>query len=348
MPASTLTVDLNALTQNWHALDAKSSAGVETAAVVKADAYGLGTPDVCQALSRAGVGSFFTALTQEAVKVRHATGQGPDIYSFSGYSASIAANLKNHNLIPVLSAPEHIRDFFSATTDGAFAIQLDSGMNRMGLEPAEFAALKDQIIRRKPSLILSHLACADDPKHPQNRQQLSCFRAMTDGLNIRRSFAATGGTLLGSDYHFDMCRTGIGMYGGLPFAQAKPVATVTIPVLQIRDVAVGETVGYSATWVAKRPSRIATIAAGYADGLIRAMGAGGVNLWADKTPCPIVGRISMDLITVDITDLDNIPSSLEILNNQQTVDQLADAAGTIGYEILTSLGGRYKRVYIGG
>jgi len=348
MPASTLTVDLNALTQNWQALDAKSSVNVETAAVVKADAYGLGTEKTCQALARTGVRSFFTALTQEAKKVRQAVGQTADIYSFSGYSAPIAKDLKEQNLIPILSAPEHVRDFLSATTDSPFAVQLDSGMNRMGLEPAEFAALKDHIIRRKPKLILSHLACADEPSHPQNAQQLHCFHQMTDGLNIRRSFAATGGTLLGADYHFDLCRTGIGMYGGMPFAQAKPVVTVTIPVLQTRGVVVGETVGYSATWVAKRPTRIATIAAGYADGLIRAMGSGNVNLWADGTPCPIVGRISMDLITVDITDLDHTPTSLEIMNKHQTADQLAAAASTIGYEILTSLGGRYKRVYIGG
>ena len=345
MPASTLTVNLNALTGNWRALDAKSDTAVETAAVVKAHAYGLGTAGVCQALARAGVHSFFTALTQEAATVRKVVGQEADVYSFSGYSAVTAPDLKAHNLIPVLSAPEHVRDFFSTTTDTPFAVQLDTGMNRMGLEPHEFAALKDQITRRKPKLILSHLACADEPAHPQNQQQLNCFRALTDGLNIRRSFAATGGTLLGPEYHSDLVRTGIGMYGGQPFEQARPVATVSIPVLQIRDVAPGESVGYSATWIAKRPTRLATIAAGYADGLIRAMGSGGVNLWAGETPCPIVGRISMDLITVDITDLGRNPNSLEILNDRQTVDDLAQAAGTIGYEILTSLGGRYKRVY---
>ena len=348
MPASTLTIDLNALTGNWRALDALSAASTETAAVVKADAYGLGVAGTCPALHRAGVSSFFTALTQEAVAVRQAIGQDADIYSFSGYSARTAADLKQHNLIPVLSAPEHVQDFLEAGSPQPFAVQLDTGMNRMGLEPAEFAALKERILGAKPALILSHLACADEPDHPQNTAQLRAFKGMTDGLGLRRSLAATGGTLLGPEYQFDLCRTGIGMYGGAPFAAASPVVTVSIPVLQIRDVAVGESVGYGAAWVAKRPTKLATIAAGYADGLIRAMCFGDVSLFSKGTACPMIGRVSMDLITVDITDLDHRPEALEILNATQTVDKLADQAGTIGYEMLTSLGGRYNRVYVGG
>ncbi len=348
MPASTLKINLDALTGNWRALDALSAATTQTAAVVKADAYGLGVAGTCPALHRAGVRSFFTALTQEAVAVRQAVGQQADIYSFSGYSAITAAELKTHNLIPVLSAPEHVQDFLAAGSPLPFAVQLDTGMNRMGLEPAEFAALKDQILAAKPALILSHLACADEPAHSQNAAQLRAFRGMTDALGLRRSLAATGGTLLGPEYQFDLCRTGIGMYGGAPFNTAQPVVTVTIPVLQIRDLAVGETVGYGAAWVAKRPTRLATIAAGYADGLIRAMCFGKVSLYSKGQACPMVGRVSMDLITVDITDLDHRPEALEILNTTQTVDILAEQAGTIGYEILTSLGGRYNRVYVGG
>jgi alanine racemase len=349
MPASTLTIDLNALTGNWRALDALSATGTETAAVVKADAYGLGVAGTCPALHRAGVRSFFTALTQEAVSVRQAVGQDADIYSFSGYSPTTATDLKQHNLIPVLSAPEHVQDFLDAGSPQPFAVQLDTGMNRMGLEPAEFAALKDRILAAKPALILSHLACADEPEHPQNAAQLRAFKGMTDDLvGLRRSLAATGGTILGPEYQFDLCRTGIGIYGGAPFEAASPVVTVSIPVLQIRDVAVGESVGYGAAWVAERPTKLATIAAGYADGLIRAMCFGNVSLFANGSACPLVGRVSMDLITVDITDLDHRPEALEILNATQTVDILANQAGTIGYEILTSLGGRYNRVYVDG
>lgn len=348
MPASTLTIDLDALTGNWRALDALCGAKTETAAVVKADAYGLGVAGTCPALHRAGVRSFFTALTAEAVSVRQTVGQDADIYCFSGFSTATAHDLETRNLIPVLSAPEHVQDFLAAGCPLPFAVQLDTGMNRMGLEPAEFASLKEQILAAKPVLILSHLACADEPEHPQNASQLRAFRGMTDGLGLRRSLAATGGTLLGPDYQFDLCRTGIGIYGGAPFSDAQPVVTVSIPVLQIRDVAAGETVGYGAAWTARRPTRLATIAAGYADGLIRAMGFGMVSLFSRGQPCPMVGRVSMDLITVDITDLDHRPEALEILNEQQTVDKLADQAGTIGYEILTSLGGRYRRVYKGG
>lgn len=348
MPASTLTIDLDALTANWRALNTLSAEKTETAAVVKADAYGLGVAGTCPALYQSGVRSFFTALTQEAVDVRQAIGQQADIYSFSGYSSVTASDLKTHNLIPVLSAPEHVQDFLAAGSPQSFAVQLDTGMNRMGLEPADFSALKGQILAAKPALILSHLACADEPEHPQNRAQLRAFRGMTDGLGLRRSLAATGGTLLGPDYQFDLCRTGIGMYGGAPFTDASPVVAVSIPVLQIRDVSPGESVGYGASWIAKRPTKLATVAAGYADGLIRAMCFGKVSLFSKGQTCPMVGRVSMDLITVDITDLDHLPETLEILNTTQTVDILAAQAGTIGYEILTSLGRRYNRVYVGG
>ena len=163
---------------------------------------------------------------------------------------------------------------------------------------------------------------------------------------MRRSLAATGGTLLGADYHFDLSRPGIGLYGGAPFGGARAVVRLQIPVIQTRIVLAGETVGYGAHWIAKRNSRVATIAAGYADGLIRAMGNGIVYLYSDGVPCPIIGRVSMDLITVDVTDVDTLPDQLELLNDVQTVDDLADAASTIGYEILTSLGARYTREYL--
>jgi alanine racemase len=230
--------------------------------------------------------------------------------------------------------------------DLPFGIQLDSGMNRLGMEPHEFYPMRDKAANA--SLIISHLACADTPDHAQNQSQLEQFAAMTRGMSVRKSLAATGGTLMGADYHFDLCRPGVGLYGGEPFSNAKPVVTVSIPVIQTREVAVGETVGYAAGWTAKRPSKVATLAAGYADGLIRAMGNSEVLLWAGNTACPVIGRVSMDLLTVDVTDLPAVPKHMDILNAHQTVDKLADSAGTIGYEILTSLGARYKRDYIGG
>lgn len=345
MAVATLTIDLNAIADNWRALDAMSAANVETAAVVKADGYGLDAGRVSRALSKAGVKTFFVAVAEEGIAVRQAIGHDAEIYVFSGCCAGDAPILKSHKLIPLLNSPEQIKDFLPSSAP--FGIQLDSGMNRLGMESAEFAALKDQITHATPQLIMSHLACADDPTHPQNAAQLATFRAMTTGLNTRRSLAATGGIMRGADYHFDLNRPGVGLYGGAPFTNASPAVRLSIPVIQTRDVARGETVGYGAKWQAQRPTKVATVASGYADGLIRAMGNGSLHLYAGHTPCPLIGRVSMDLITVDVTDLETVPDRLDLLNPIQTIEHLANAAGTIGYEILTSLGARYNRVYKG-
>jgi alanine racemase len=168
---------------------------------------------------------------------------------------------------------------------------------------------------------------------------------MTDGTGVPRSFAATGGILLGTRYHFDLTRPGVGLYGGLPFDRSHRVVTLSLPVIQTREVTIGEPVGYSNTWHADRPTMIATVSGGYADGILRSL-SGKAMLWDGDTPCPAVGRVSMDLITVDIGHLPQIPRSLDILGPHQTVDQLATIGGTIGYEILTSLGHRYTRRYV--
>jgi alanine racemase len=161
---------------------------------------------------------------------------------------------------------------------------------------------------------------------------------------VPRSLAATGGALMGPEFHFDMTRPGVGLYGGFPFVDAEPVVTLDLPVIQVRDVQQGETVGYANGWTAPRDARIATVSGGYADGLIRAMGSH-ATLYAGEVPCPVVGRVSMDLITADVTDLGGDPSHLQLLGRHQSVDTVADAAGTIGYEILTQLGLRYERVF---
>jgi alanine racemase len=177
-----------------------------------------------------------------------------------------------------------------------------------------------------------------------NEAQLHEFHRMTDGTGLPRSLAATGGVLLGSRWHFDLTRPGVGLYGGQPFAAAQPVVTLSLPIIQTREVAVGEAVGYGVSWTATRPSVIATVAAGYSDGLPRTL-SNRALLWDGDTPCPLVGRVSMDLITVDITDLPEVPRSLDIIGPHQGVDDLADLAGTIGYELLTALGPRYLRRY---
>ncbi len=342
-----LTIDLDAIAANWRALDALSGAGVETAAVVKADAYGLGGARVGRALAAAGARSFFVALAEEGAALRAALGPGPDIHVFDGLMGGDEALCREHNLIPCLSSPVQVVCFLEKCRDLACALQLDSGMNRLGLEPSELEALAPLLPRLKLRLALSHLACADDPAHPQNAAQRAAFVAACVRLPAaRRSLAATGGVLLGSEFHFDLTRPGVGLYGGAPFAGARPVVTLALPVVQVREVATGESVGYGAAWTAARPSRIATLSAGYADGLLRALGGGGVRLYAGDAACPLIGRVSMDLITADVTDLAEVPETMEILNDRQGVDHLAAAAGTIGYEILTSLGARYERAYL--
>lgn len=335
-----LTIDLTAIAQNWRALD-RLSVG-ETGAVIKADAYGLGIAQVTSTLLAAGARTFFVALAEEGVALRDAIGPQPRIFVFSGYMNGDAEAVVSANLIPLLNSAEQVVRFMDEQSGRPYGLQIDTGMNRLGMEADELAELR----HLEPQLVMSHLACADEPTHPQNAAQLAAFQAM-NRFNAPTSIAATGGILLGADYHMNLTRPGIGLYGGLPFADAKPVVTLSLPIIQTRIVKVGESVGYGASWIAARPSKIATVAAGYADGLIRAMG-GKATLYVGNTPCPMVGRVSMDLITVDVTDLGEIPESLDILNATQTIDVLADAAQTIGYEILTGLGGRYKRRYIGG
>lgn len=343
MSTGHLTIDLSAVIANWKALDQISTS--ETAAVVKANGYGLGSRRVARALARAGARKFFVATAEEAANVRNVLGDEHEIYIFAGHMSGDTDMISDLGLIPLLNSLDQMVMHLEALPNHPFGVQLDTDMNRLGMEPAEWGAVRDMALSQNPKLIMSHLACADEPDHTQNAMQLTSFRSMTDGVSVPRSLAATGGILLGSDYHFDLTRPGVGLYGGAPFANAKPVVQLDIPVIQVRDVAVGEAVGYGASWVAERPSKIATISAGYADGLIRAM-SGQATLWHEGIPCPLAGRVSMDLLTVDVTDLPIPPRYLSILCPEQSVDDLAAVAGTIGYEILTSLGGRYSRRFI--
>lgn len=345
MGTARLTIDLDAIAANWR--DLARRAGTATAATVKADAYGLGAARVAPALARAGARQFFVALAEEGAALRRTLGPGPEIMVFSGHMPGDAPLIRDHDLTPVLNSPEQVIRHLESLPGAAFGIQLDSGMNRLGMEPDDWAAIREPVLETGPTLILSHLACSDDPSHPMNARQLRSFLGMTQGCDCPRSLAATGGILLGPDYALELTRPGIGLYGGAPFDAAHPVVRLDLPVIQTRTVELGESVGYSATWTAARPTRVATVAAGYADGLIRSLSGRGA-LWAGDVPCPILGRVSMDLIGVDVSALDTVPGMLAILGPQQGIDALADQAGTIGYEILTSLGGRYSRQYLGG
>ena len=344
MATGTLTIDLDAIAANWRALDRLSGSGVQTAAVVKADAYGLGVTRVTRALANAGARRFFVAEAEEGALVRQALGPGPQILVLSGHMSGDTEMIHDLDLTPMLNSLEKITRHLEALPGHAFGVQLDTGMNRLGVEMLEWQAVAPILVEAGPELLLSHLACADDPDHPLNAAQLKAFHDMTDGTGLPRSLAATGGILLGPRYHFDLTRPGVGLYGGLPFEAALPTLTLSLPVVQTREVAPGEAVGYGCAWVAERPSIIATVAGGYADGLPRTL-SGKARLWDGDTPCPLVGRVSMDLVTVDITDLAELPRSLDILGPNQGIDALAADAGTIGYELLTGLGPRYTRRY---
>ncbi len=347
MSTATLSVDLDAIAANWRALDKASASGVQTAAVVKADAYGLGVARVARALAQAGARRFFVAATEEGATLRQSLGPGPQICVLSGHMPGDTDMIGDLDLTPMLNSLDQITRHLEALPGQAFGVQLDTGMNRLGMEEAEWDAIAPFVLEAGPELLMSHLACADDPDHAMNEMQLANFLAMTNGTGVPRSLSATGGILLGPSYHFDLTRPGIGLYGGMPYEAARPVVTLSLPVIQTREVAVGEYVGYSCAWRAERPSIIATVAVGYADGMRRALSNNAV-LWDGDIACPLVGRVSMDMITVDISHLETIPRSLDILGPHQGIDALAACAGTIGYDILTGLTARPQRRYLEG
>ena len=347
MSTAALTIDLTAIAANWLALDRLSLGTVQTAAVIKADGYGLGSGRVAGALATVGARRFFVAVAEEGAAARAALGPGPQINVLAGHMDGDAGLIRDLDLTPMLNSTQQITRHLEALPDHPFGLQLDTGMHRLGLQPAEWQAIAPHVLPADPQLLMSHLACADDPDHALNAAQLANFHAMTDGIEVPRSLAATGGILLGLPFHFDLTRPGVGLFGGQPFVAAAPVVTLSLPVIQTREVATGGTVGYSCAWTARRSSTIATLSGGYADGLLRSL-SGKAVFWHGDIPCPLVGRVSMDLITVDITHLAEVPTHLDLICPHQGVDDLADLAGTIGYEILTSLGPRYARTYKAG
>jgi alanine racemase len=358
-----LTIDLAAIVANWRTLAARA-APAECAAVVKADAYGCGIESVATALCRAGCRTFFVAQLPEARRARaclpHST-----IYVLGGLHPGAASTYESLGLRPVLSSSDELREWTGFTASGGTAeaaLHIDTGMNRLGVsldEAAAWASDKD-LQRCNVSLLLSHLAVADDPGHPLNARQIGLFRELRDFFpGIPGSLANSSGIFLGPDAHHDMVRPGAALYGVNPTPThsnpMQPVVRLEGRVLQVREVEAGEAVGYGATWIAPRPTRLAIISIGYADGFPRSAGATdfkpGADVLVAGRPCPLAGRVSMDLLAVDVTD---VPEALPrrgdfvtVLGDAIGVDELASHAGTIGYEILTRLGRRYYRNYVG-
>ncbi len=354
-----LTVDLGALARNWQRLAALAG-GAETGAAVKGDAYGIGLEPAARALARAGCRTFFVALPEEGLRLRAALPEAV-IYVLNGLAPRAAPHLAGAGLRPVLGSVAEIEDWATYRNGGGTglaAVHVDTGMNRLGLTLDEAAGLSGRTSPLGLALVMSHLACADRAAHPLNAIQLAAFQqAAALFPELPASLANSAGLHLGADYRFDLARPGIALYGGR-FSEAHPpletVARVETRVVQVRDVAAGETVGYGAMETMRRASRIAILSAGYADGYHRMAGssdgARGSSAYLRGCRAPLVGRISMDLMAVDVTDIPDAARGdyAELFGPNIPIDDVAAFAGTIGYELLTSLGHRYRRRYLGG
>jgi len=361
---SVLDIHLDRIAGNYLFLQKKLGKGVDCAAAVKADAYGLGAAPVSAALYAAGCRHFYVTTFEEGAALRQLKGLGDDarIYALHGPRGAAPADFTAHRIIPVLNSLEDIRIWSLAAKSAGSALpavlHIDTGINRLGLSRDETDALvsnRGLLEGLDVRCVMSHLACADTPAHPKNREQLDLFRMLAARLNLPAplSFANSAGIFLGSDYHFQQARPGCGLYGIRPVAgEENPmqgVITLCARVLQVRRVDRGETVGYAAGYRVATPAKLAIISAGYADGCFRSFsGAGAVFI--EGVRCPVVGRISMDVMAVDATEAhigDAFSGWAEIIGPHQTVDDVARDAGTIGYEVLTALGKRYKRNYSG-
>lgn len=362
-----LTIDLDALAANWRDLASKASrAGC--AAVVKANGYGLGAAEVSRRLAAEGCRDFFTASLDEAVIIREAL---PEVrlYCFDGFNENWTYEYRAKAVRPVLNSLRDVLAWLATNRENMHcALHFDTGMSRLGLptsEISELAGQADWLKRLSPSLLMSHFACADEPDDPMNDRQISAFeKAASLFPGVPRSLANSAGVFLGHKAHYDLLRPGISIYGGEAVNNVpnpmRPVVKLEGRILQMREANKGESVGYGAEHVLTRNSVIAVAGIGYADGYHRSASGAGVPLrragvaegargMIGKHELPILGRVSMDLIAFDATDL---PPSvratakwIEMLNETITVDDVARSAGTIGYEILTSLGARYERVY---
>ncbi|MGH6789639.1 MAG: alanine racemase [Pseudolabrys sp.] len=357
-----LTINLGAIAANWQTLSRRAMPS-ECSAVIKADAYGCGIEQVAAALAKAGCKTFFVADLAEARRVRVAV-PAAVIYVLSGLMPNTVQTYADIHARPVIGSLVELAewDAFVSTSlwRGGAALHVDTGMNRLGITPGEAAALAPRIRSENHgiTLLMSHLACSELPEHPLNDRQIKLFREVRILYRgIPASLSNSSGIFLGSAAHCDMVRPGVALYGVNPTPghsnPMRPVINLRARILQVRTIQRGETVGYDAVWTAQRTTRLAIVAVGYADGYLRAASA------SDKTPggdaivagrrCPLAGRVSMDLISIDVTDLpDGVlhrGGMATLIGDEITIDDLAAAAGTIGYEVLTSLGKRYHRVY---
>ena len=356
-----LTIDLDAIRANYRFLRERLN-GVSCAAVVKADAYGLGALKVVPALASVGCRHFFVAHLDEAIALHPIRPEKAEIVVLHGPPPGVESDFVAHRIIPVLNSLAQL-DAWTARARALgrrlpAILQVDTGMSRLGLSPRELATVVDDPGRLdgvELLYVMSHLACSEQQSHALNADQLARFKAARAMLPAApASFANSSGIFLSPDYHFDLARPGAALYGIAPVAgqpnPMRPVIRLQGKVIQLRNIDAGAVVGYGATWRAPTARRIATVSVGYADGFLRGLSNHSLAYFGD-TPLALVGIVSMDTITLDVSDVpdDQLqPGGLvELIGDRHPVDALAEEAGTIGYEILTSLGGRYFRDYLG-
>ena len=353
-----LEIDLGAIVANWRLLAAKA-APAECAAVVKANGYGLGAEPVAKASAGAGCRLFFVATLDEGVTLRGALGSDVEIAVLNGPLPGTEAAFAAEDLIPVLNEPGQVDAWrrLAEQQGGLPAIlHVDTGMSRLGLTAREFVAFADDLSRWKAirwRALMSHLSCADTPAHALNETQRHRFAAVRQRVpGVPASLAASSGIFLGPEYHADLVRPGAALYGVNPRPgrpnPLRPAVRLRAKILQIREIDRGESVGYGAAHVMEAPGRVATVAVGYADGWLRSLSRHGCGYIAG-TRVPLLGRVSMDLMTFDVSAIDpaltHPGAMIELLGDAYGVDDAAADAGTIGYEILTSLGSRFHRLY---
>lgn len=340
-----LDIDLSALVANYRRL-AGATPDAEAAAVVKCDAYGLGAAPVARALMQeTNCRSFFVAYSEEGASLRSVIGEGASIYVFNGPFVTTVETFRACTLTPVVNSLEQARLWASAAPGAPAALNIDTGMNRLGLPLRDIAAARD-IPDLNITLAMSHLACASDATNAMNERQRRDFEeAAALFPAARRSLSSSGGALFGARYGFDMVRLGVGLYGVNPHEAAvsglSPVATLTAPVIQTREIAAGETVGYGAAFKAPRRMQLATVSLGYGDGFPRSGSNAGYAI-LEGARCPIAGRVSMDLIVLDVSGAPapvETGARAEFFGNAVLIDDQAARCGTIGYELLTAVGG---------
>ncbi|MEO1785527.1 MAG: alanine racemase [Pseudomonadota bacterium] len=344
-------VHLGNIQANWRALDTVFPAA-ETGAVVKANSYGLGASEVTAALAAVGCKTFFVAYGEEGYDVRIAAGNDAAIYAFNGLSAGSEVNWGPDAVRPVLNSAEDAgRWLAEAGADAQFGLMIDTGMNRLGVRIDQIGALLQSLGDRQPALVMSHLACADEPGSPDNERQLDSFLTVAAAFpGVPASLANSAGHGLGPAYGLDLTRPGLALYGGGPAppgVSLAPGVTVEAPILSVQSVQAGERVGYGGTHVVNEPATLATVSLGYADGVPRSSSNRGF-VALDGLACPIVGRVSMDLITVDVSGSQGLAKPgavVEFLGQTASLDEQANRAGTLGYELLTGMGRRVERIY---